>query len=122
MPTPVKDVLFQVTASSVTPVPIIFPTTTVAKTQTTNGQVVIGPGAAATVLAANANRKFAQVVNVTGANFNVAMGIAAAATNLVVPNNGTWNADINTLGEMNQQAISVFNPGAAPITVYVYEE
>lgn len=123
MPTPVKDVLFQVTASAATPVPIIFPTTLIAKTEGTNAQVVIGAGVAATVLAANANRKFAQITNVTGGALHYKTGgVAASAANAIVPNNSTLNFDPDTIGEINQGAVSIFNNTAAPVTVYVYEE
>ena len=120
MPTPVKDVLFQVTASAVTPIPIVFPTTLLPKVQTTNTTVPLAAGDN-TVLAANANRKFAQIINNTGTIMYIAFGAAAATTSVPLPNGGIFTIDANTIGEINQQAVHVYSDGIST-GPQVYEE
>ena len=121
MPTPVKDVLFQVTASAVAPVPIIFPTTLVAKVQTTNTSAALAVGDNV-VLAANVNRRFAQIVNVSGTTQFIAFGLGPASVSTIpLPNNGVFTIDANTIGEINQQEVHVFSIGGAA-SVQVYEE
>lgn len=101
---------------------ITFPTSTVAKAQTTNAQVLVGAGADAIVLAANALRTFAIIENRSGADLNLAFGAAASATTLVLPNNGTYTLDISTVNSINRQAVHIFNPTGGGLNVNVYEE
>ena len=122
MPTPVKDVLFQVTGGAAVPVPIVFPTTLVAKTQGTNATATAILGADTIVLAANANRKFAQIVNTSGSAAMIAFGAAATALSVAFPNNGVFTLEPDTIGEINQQAVHVWNPTGSNIPITVYEE
>lgn len=101
--------------------PIVFPAIT-AKTQGTNGQVVVPAGTDVIALPANAARKFAQVINTSGTPGNIAFGAAASAVTAPVPNNGVWTLDIATNISINQQAVHFYNPSGAPITISVYEE
>lgn len=119
-----KQTCFQIagTVSISGSVAITFPTTTVAKTQQNNVQVALAAGASTQVLAANANRKFLQVVNLSGATLYIAFGAAAAVTSFPVPNGGVFTQDISTLGSINQQVVNMWNPTGGPLNVNAYEE
>jgi hypothetical protein len=99
-----------------------FPTSTVAKTEGTNTTVSCGAGVATTVLAANANRRFAIIMNNTANALAIRMGAAAVITSLVFPAGSSFIIDINTIGEINRQLVSVFNPTGGALNVGVYEE
>lgn len=101
-------------------VPIIFPTTLVAKTQGTNTTVPLAAGDN-TVLAANANRKFAQIVNITGTVMYIAFGAAATANSMPLPDNGIFTIEPDTIGEINQQAVHIYSAGIST-GPQVYEE
>ena len=102
-------------------VPIVFPTSLVAVTETTNAQVSCGAGAATTVLAANAARKFAQIVNNSGSLLRIRLGGAAVATSLDFPSGSVYKIEPDTIGEINQQLVSVFNPTGGALDVTVQE-
>lgn len=101
-------------------VPIIFPTTLVAKTQGTNGTIPLAAGDN-TVLAANANRKFAQIINNSDTIMYIAFGAAASAASVPLPQGGIFTIEPDTIGEINQQAVHVFSVGIST-GPQVYEE
>lgn len=102
------------------PIAITFPTTLIAKTQGTNASVALGVGDTI-VLAANAARKFAQIVNVSGTLQFIAFGAVGSALTIPLPNNGVYTLEPDTIGEINQQAVHVFSI-AGGVSVQVYEE
>lgn len=122
MPTPVKDVLFQVTLSSGSSISIVFPTTLLPKTQSTNTTQAVAGTTDVIVLPANANRKFAQIVNISGTTMYIAFGAAAVANSLPLQSGGTFIIDANTIGEINQQAVHVYNASGGSLNIQVYEE
>ena len=101
--------------------PISFPTTLVADTESTNSQVSCGAGAATTVLAANSARKFAMIVNNTGNLLRLRLGAAAAATSLEFPSGTVYILEPSTVGGINQQLVSIWNPTAGALNVTVQE-
>lgn len=103
-------------------VPIVFPTTAIAKTQTTNTTQAVAATTDVAVLAANANRKFAQIVNLSGTTMYIAFGAAAVGNSLPLPSGGVFTIDVNTLGQINQQAVHVYNASGGSLNVQVYEE
>jgi len=104
----------------VTPVPIIFPTTLIAKTQGTNTSMPLAAGNNV-VLAANANRKFAQIVNVSGTVQYIAFGNLASTASVPLPNNGVFTIEPDTIGEINQQSVNIWSVAGA-VSLQVYEE
>lgn len=109
-------------ASGGTPIEILFPTTLIAKNQLNNGMTSIGAGANVEVLAANATRKFAQIVNNSGTTLHIRLGAAADATRMELPDGAVFTIEPNTIGEINQQSVNVFNPSGGAESVSVYEE
>lgn len=101
--------------------PISFPTTLVAITESTNASVTVVAGAATQVLAANANRKFAQIVNVTGSTLRISVGAAAQVTDLEFPTGSVYKLEPDTIGEISQQLVSIWNPTGGNLTVTVQE-
>lgn len=101
--------------------PISFPTTLVADTETTNAQVSCGAGVATTVLAANTARKFAMIVNNTGNLLRLRLGGAAVATSVEFPTGTAYIIDPSTIGGINQQLVSIFNPTGGALNVTVQE-
>ena len=61
------------------------------------------------VLAANANRRFAQIVNLSGTTQYIAFGAAASANSLPTPNGGIYNIDVTTIGENFQGAVHIYS-------------
>jgi ABC-type phosphate/phosphonate transport system substrate-binding protein len=101
-------------------VPIVFPTTLIAKTQGTNTLVPLAAGDN-TVLAANANRKFAQIANFSGTTQYIAFGAAASTSSLALPSGSIFTIEPDTIGEINQQAVHVWSV-AGGVNLSVYEE
>lgn len=101
--------------------PIVFPTTLLPITESSNASVTVVAGAATQVLAANANRKFAQIVNITGATLRISVGGAATATDLEFPTGSVYRIEPDTIGEINQQLVSIWNPTGGNLTVTVQE-
>lgn len=102
------------------PIAITFPTTLVAKTQQGNGTVTLAAGDQI-VVAADANRKFAQIVNLSGVTQYIAFGNVASAASFPLPNNGVYTVDSSTIGGINQQAIHIFSTLGAADVQYYYE-
>lgn len=104
------------------PLAITFPTTLLAKTQGTNASATAINAADTIVLAANANRKFAQIQNQSGVTLQIAFGNAATSLSFALPSGGVFTIDANTIGEINQEAVHIRNDSGANRTVMVYEE
>lgn len=109
-------------ASGGVPVSIAFPTVLIAKNAITNAIVSVGATSDAEVLPTNANRKFAQIVNNSGVLLHIRLGAAAAATHMVFPTGSVFTIEPDTIGEINQQSVHVYNPSGGPEDVSVYEE
>ncbi len=98
-------------------VPIIFPTTVIAQTENVNTLVPLAAGDNV-VLAANANRRFAQIVNLSGTTQYIAFGVAASTSSLPLPNGGIYSIDVNTIGEDFQGAVHIWSvAGGVSISV-----
>lgn len=122
MPTPVKDVLFQVTASSVTPIPIVFPTSPIAMTQNANAVNSIPTTSALTVLAANASRKSATIINNSEFAVHFSIGGAATVANGLLPPGGAMNLSPTTIADLELGLVSIYNPNSTTAaTVSAYE-
>jgi len=102
-------------------VTIAFPTALIAQPETTNNTIVVGPGAAANVLAANANRTGAIIVNNTGNLLRIRIGGPAVATDLEFPNGTVYVIEPSTIGQIPQGLVSVFNPTGGALNVSVQE-
>lgn len=102
-------------------VTIAFPTALLPQTQSTVGTVVVGAGASVAVLAANPNRTFAQIVNLTGNTLRLRFGGAAGPADLEIPTGGAYRLEPNTIGQINQQSVNLFNPTAGALNVTVEE-
>lgn len=102
-------------------IPISFPTSLVSTPETTNAQVSCGAGAATTVLAANSARKFAMIVNNSGSALRLRLGAAAVVTSLEFPSGTVYILEPSTVGGINQQLVSIWNPTAGALNVTVQE-
>ena len=103
-------------------VPITFPTTTVAKTQTANGTVVLVANTDLIVSPTSTTRRFVQITNISGSVIYVALGAAATSGKQPIPNNYTYTIDVNTIGEINQQDVHLLSVAGAATGVTVYSE
>jgi len=97
--------------------PIVFPTTVIAQTQNVNTLVPLAAGDN-TVLAANPNRRFAQILNLSGTTQYIAFGAAATTSSLPLPNGAIYTIDVTTIGEDFQGAVHVWSvAGGVSISV-----
>lgn len=108
------------TVTAVGPIVITFPVP-LGLNESTNATVAIGAGVAADVLAANAARQSAQIVNLSGNTLRISLGGAAIATDLEFPTGSVFRIEPDTLGRVSLAAVSVFNPTGGALNVTVQE-
>lgn len=100
-------------------VTIAFPTTVIAQTENVNNVSALAAGDQI-VLAANTNRRFAQIVNLSGTTQHIAFGTVASANSLPIPTGGTYIIDVTTIGQAFLGAVHVYS-AAGGVNINILE-